>query len=70
VNRYTADIGPLGFRCVEIDGALTDEAVEEVRHLLADAALREEVTVHNYAVAQAHFSYEAVTPLLAGLLVA
>ena len=73
VNRYpvyTADIGPLGFRCVEIDGALTDEAVEGVRRLLADAALREEVTAHNYAIAQANFSYEAVTPLLAGLLVA
>ncbi len=71
VNRYPvyeADLAPLGFRCVEIDGAITGETVAQVRCILEDAALRYEMTAHNYAVAQAHFSYEAVAPLLANLL--
>ncbi|MFP4345105.1 MAG: glycosyl transferase family 1 [Anaerolineales bacterium] len=71
VNRYPvyeADLGPLGFRCVEIDGEVTDTAVSQVLELLQDQALREEVVQHNYEVAKAHFSYEAVTPLLQRLL--
>lgn len=71
VNRYPvykADIGPLGFRCVEIDGVVTAQTIREARRLLEDRRLRQEVADHNYQVAQAHFSYEAVTPLLQGLL--
>lgn len=71
VNRYPvyeADIGPLGFRCVEVDGAITGEAVDQVRRLLADADLREEIVAHNFELARAHFSYEAVTPLLEGVI--
>lgn len=71
VNRYpvyAADLEPLGFRCVEIDGEVTAEAVAQVVELLEDRELREEVVQHNYEVAQAHFSYGAVTPLLQRLL--
>lgn len=71
VNRYPVyrmDLEPLGFRCVEIDGAITDVTVSEVRRVLENAELRREITEHNYAVAQAHFSYEAVMPLLSRLL--
>ncbi len=71
VNRYPvyeADIGPLGFRCVEIDGSITDTAVSDVQRLLDNPDLRAEVTAHNYAVAQKHFSYEAVMPTLEKLI--
>ncbi|HIE39367.1 MAG TPA: glycosyl transferase family 1 [Anaerolineae bacterium] len=60
VNRYpvyTADIGPLGFDFVEIEGAITDEAVAHVRHLLDDADRRREATERNFALAREHFSY-------------
>jgi hypothetical protein len=71
VNRYPvyeADLGPLGFRCVEIEGEVTAEAVAQVVELLEDEVLCEEVVQHNYEVARAHFSYGAVTPLLKRLL--
>jgi len=60
VNRYpvyAADIGPLGFDFVEIEGALTDEAVARVRGLLDDADRRREAAEHNFALAREHFSY-------------
>ncbi len=71
VNRYPvyeADLAPLGFRCVEIDGAVTDETVTQVKRILEETDLRQKMIEHNYAVAREHFSYEAVTPLLSKLL--
>jgi glycosyltransferase involved in cell wall biosynthesis len=71
VNRYAvyvSDLQPLGFCCVEVDNAVTPEALEAVRRLLSDRELAAEVTAHNYTVAQAHFSYEAVTPLVERVL--
>jgi glycosyltransferase involved in cell wall biosynthesis len=60
VNRYpvyTADIGPLGFNFVEIEGEVTDEAVTRVRRLLDDAGERQAMVEHNFALALEHFSY-------------
>ncbi len=71
VNRYPvyeADLAPLGFRCVELDGAVTDEAVAEVQQLLDDAERREEIVQHNYQLGDAYFSYEVVAPLLERLI--
>lgn len=71
VNRYpvyAADLASLGFRCVEIDGAMTAQAVGAVRQLLEDAALRSTVVEHNFALARRHFSYEAVAPQLENAL--
>jgi glycosyltransferase involved in cell wall biosynthesis len=71
VNRYSvyaADIGPLGFDFVEIDGAVTDEAVAATRALLNDRGLRERTVRHNYALAGVHFSYETVARELAPLI--
>jgi mannosylglucosylglycerate synthase len=62
VNRYPvyiADIEPLGFRVVPIDGDLTDEAVAAVRDILADPARERGMTDHNYALAAKHFSFDA-----------
>jgi glycosyltransferase involved in cell wall biosynthesis len=71
VNRYSvyaADIGPLGFDFVEIDGEVTDDAVEAVRALLDDRERRQGVVDANYALASEHFSYAAVRRQLAPLV--
>jgi mannosylglucosylglycerate synthase len=60
VNRYPvydADIRPVGVRLVEIQGAITDQTVAEVRALLADRRRQQRVARHNYEVARRHFSY-------------
>ena len=71
VNRYSvyvADIGPLGFEFVEIDGAITDACVAGVIQAMMDPVVRRRMTEHNYEIARRHFSYAAVTPILAGLI--
>jgi len=67
VNRYpvyTADIGPLGFKFVEIEGEVTDEAVARVRRLLDDAGERQTMVEHNFALALEHFSYSVAAKRL------
>lgn len=63
VNRYPvyeADIGTLGLRFVEIDGAVTDEAVAEVRALLTNPRRRAAIARHNFAIAREHLSYDVL----------
>jgi len=67
VNRYSvyaADIGPLGFDLVEIDGQVSDSAVAQVQDLLANPERREQMVEHNYALAGEHFSYTLLTTQL------
>lgn len=71
VNRYqvyVADIAPLGFDLVEIDGAITDEIVEQVICAVMDPVRRREMVEYNYQLAHDHYSYEAVMPQLEVLL--
>ena len=71
VNRYPvyeADIRPLGLRLVELDGAVTDEAVAEVRALLANPRLVRENARHNFEVAKANLSYDVLRTRLSELL--
>ena len=71
VNRYpvyVADIGPLGFDFVEIDGAITDQAVEAVAELLRNPARREQMVETNYGLAAEHFSHQAVERQLRPLI--
>lgn len=67
VNRYSvyrSDIAPKGFRFVEIDGSVTDEAVAEVAALLDDPARRHAAADHNYRLAERHFSYRTLEGIL------
>lgn len=67
VNRYdvyAADIAPLGFRFVEIDGAITPAAVSAVRHWLENPAQTRPIVEHNYRLAQQFFSYQTLSRLL------
>ena len=71
VNRYSVydtDIRPLGFRFVELKGAITEEVVEEVKALLADPERRAADAQHNFSLGRKHLSYEMLESRLRGLL--
>lgn len=71
VNRYSvyeADIRPLGFDFVELNGTVTNEAVEAVRSVLGNKQRRESMVDRNYRLAARHFSYETVKERLRPLL--
>jgi len=71
VNRYpvyVADIAPLGLRLIEIDGAITDETITEVRSLLANPRRIRENARHNFAVGKKHLSYGVLRRRLRSLL--
>ncbi|MEM7144187.1 MAG: glycosyltransferase family 4 protein [Verrucomicrobiota bacterium] len=63
VNRYAvyrADIEPLGFKAITMDGILTDEAIDEAAALMADPEKQAEWAEHNYQLSLQHFSYAAL----------
>jgi glycosyltransferase involved in cell wall biosynthesis len=67
VNRYAvydADIRPLGFRFIEVDGAVTEDAVEDARAVLADPKRRAEDAEHNFEIGRRHLSYGALEQML------
>jgi len=71
VNRYSVyetDIRPLGFRFIEIEGAITDEVVDEVNALLPDQDLRAANAKHNFELGRQHLSYEMLESRLRALL--
>ena len=60
VNRYDVfarDIEPRGFRVPIIEGYLTPQIVNEVRHIIEDSDYRQAMVKHNYAVASRYYSY-------------
>ena len=63
VNRYpvyNADIKPLGFEFIELDGFVDDDAVERTRQLLSDPAQVKEMVNNNFKIAREHFSLEVL----------
>jgi mannosylglucosylglycerate synthase len=71
VNRYpvyVADIAPLGLRMIEIDGAITDDTVDEVRSLLANPARIRANARHNFEIGRKHLSYTVLRRRLRALL--
>lgn len=71
VNRYAvyaADIGPKGFKFVEIDGTLTATAVATVRRWLTSPTETRPIVAHNYQLGLRHYSYQTLSRLLAPLL--
>jgi glycosyltransferase involved in cell wall biosynthesis len=72
VNRYsiyTIDIKPKGFMAIEIDGYVTDEAVEQTRAVLEDSRLRKKMVTTNYALAEKFYSYNVLHEKLMNLMV-
>lgn len=71
VNNYSIfaiDIKPKGFRVVEFDGFISDDTVDEVRRLMGDRALCQEMTEHNYELARRHYSFAMLERRLQTLL--
>lgn len=71
VNRYPvyeADIRPLGLRLIEIEGAITDDTVADVRRVLAKPRVKREWARHNFEVGRRHLSYEVLRRELDTLL--
>ena len=71
VNRYpvyVADIAPKGFRFVEIDGAVTPDAVRRVRRLLADADEERAMTDHDLELAHRHYGLDTLRRVTAETL--
>lgn len=71
VNRYSvydADIRPLGFRFVEIDGAITDATVAGVRELVRDQERREADAAHNFAIAREHLGFRMLEQRLSAVI--
>jgi glycosyltransferase involved in cell wall biosynthesis len=63
VNRYAvyqADIEPLGFKAITMDGILTDKAVDETIALFERPERQEEWAEHNYRLCLQHFSYASL----------
>jgi len=52
-----------------IEGFLTREIVEEVRHILENRVYREKMVEHNYQVAARHYSYGVLRRFLRALIV-
>jgi len=68
VNRYSvyeADIAPLGFRLIEIDGAITSDTVRDVKRAIADPVRQARIARHNFEIARRHLSYEVLQRRLA-----
>ena len=63
VNRYaiySRDIEPKGFRVPMMDGFVTRQVVEEVRHVLEDQHYRQKMVDHNYRLGKRFFSYSVL----------
>ena len=71
VNDYTIyaiDIKPKGFRAIELEGFITDEAVDTVEQVLRTPAMAAEMAEHNYQLAKRFYSFAFLEHQLQGLL--
>ncbi len=66
---YTFDIKPKGFTAVEIDGYVTDEAVDQTRELIENEPLRKKMVDANYRLGEKFYAYEVLHEKLMNLMV-
>ena len=66
---YWPDIGSKGFKTVMIeDGMLTDKAVKEMKQIIYDEKLNQEIVEHNYNLGKKLFSFDTLEEKLQELL--
>lgn len=65
---YTIDIKPKGFSVIEIDGYVTEEAIQNIVRLLENQDLRERLVEHNYEIASNYYSYKTLHQELSVLI--
>ncbi len=71
VNNYAifhSDIGPKGFRVVQMDEYVSSQTVKDAVEVLENPGLGREMAKANYALANRFFSYEAIAPKLRAML--
>jgi glycosyltransferase involved in cell wall biosynthesis len=71
VNRYpvyNADIKPLGFQFIELDGFVDEYSIDKTRQLLKDPEQVRGMVETNYAIAQEHLSFEVLEKRLTELI--
>ncbi|HET6381652.1 MAG TPA: glycosyltransferase family 4 protein [candidate division Zixibacteria bacterium] len=71
VNRYpvyVSDIAPMGFRFIEMDGAVTDAVIAAVREALANPERQRRIARHNFEIARRRLSYTVLRRRLRRLL--
>ena len=71
VNRYpvyNADIKPLGFEFIELDGFVSENSIRQTRELLNSPDQVKEITDKNYQLAQEYFSLEVLEKNLKELI--
>ena len=61
---YLKDIQPKGFAVIEIDGYVTDKAVEQTKQVLDNPKLCKEMVDHDYELAKKYFSYTVLERML------
>jgi len=66
---YLKDIQPKGFKVIEIDGFVTDKAVEQTKQILDNPDLRQEMVDHDYALAKKYFSYTVLERILSHYMI-
>jgi hypothetical protein len=65
---YNADIKPLGFEFVELDGFVNENSINQARELLNSPDRVKEITDKNYQLAQEYFSIEVLEKNLKELI--
>jgi glycosyltransferase involved in cell wall biosynthesis len=65
---YSIDIKPKGFNVIELDGYVTEKAVERTRKILSDPFLCDNMTEHNYNTARQFYSYSVLEKILMGVI--
>ncbi len=65
---YTIDIKPKGFSVIEIDGYVTEDAVQNTIKLLENKNLRDRLVAHNYEIACNYYSYKTLHQELSTLI--
>ena len=66
---YTKDIKPKGFSVIEIDGYVTQAAVEKTKVVLDNQEFRQQMVEHNYELGLQYFSYGVLHRGLRSLLI-
>jgi len=54
---YTIDIKPKGFSVIELDGYVTEQALNQTKKVLSDKKLCQKMVDHNYEIARCNYSY-------------
>jgi len=65
---YQVDIQPKGFEVIQLDGYVTEEAVQKTLQVLDDPALRQQMVDRNFEIARRCYSYQVLKRRLGGLI--